>query len=413
MIKLLRNRLFVKMSLADLISALGDSLFYIALLTYASTFENKALAIFLVSLSESIPSLFFFITGILADRTVHRVNRILWSNILRAVIYVGVGIVIGLSKSYLVLLSIVLLNLVSDLAGKYSESLYTPLFPMVVTDDQIEQASGVNSAVIQSTAIVANFLGAIMLLHFSYFILALINAMTFLLSWTLVYSAKTELKKLSRNLQLEHVDHPSFRTELGHSLQSIQETHLVGPITFFSGLNLVLAPLVTLFAMQLSYDSTLRLATYPLTLAIFNGSVAVGLIIGNMFGTQLFKKVSYELMTFLCAGLLFLVYGSLVLRNVYVIVLVAFLTNFVVGAIEPKFSALIIRQTPTNKLGSISGAVNTVLFLATSVSLLGFPAIANFLKLTTVYFILLTVAAIIALISLGYFLKNRSSGNSI
>ena len=55
---LLKNRIYRFITYSDILSVIGDSLFYLAFLTYASTLENSAIAISIISISESLPEIF-------------------------------------------------------------------------------------------------------------------------------------------------------------------------------------------------------------------------------------------------------------------------------------------------------------------------------------------------------------------
>ena len=50
---LLKNRIYRFITYSDILSVIGDSLFYLAFLTYASTLENSAIAISIISISEN------------------------------------------------------------------------------------------------------------------------------------------------------------------------------------------------------------------------------------------------------------------------------------------------------------------------------------------------------------------------
>lgn len=58
---LLKNRIYRFITYSDILSVIGDSLFYLAFLTYASTLENSAIAISIISISESLPEIFQYL----------------------------------------------------------------------------------------------------------------------------------------------------------------------------------------------------------------------------------------------------------------------------------------------------------------------------------------------------------------
>ena len=55
----------------------GDTLYFIALMTYVTEIKDSNLAISIVNISETIPILFTIFFGIIADRTLNKVEMII------------------------------------------------------------------------------------------------------------------------------------------------------------------------------------------------------------------------------------------------------------------------------------------------------------------------------------------------
>lgn len=56
--KILKNKLYLKVLVSDLISNFGDTLYFIALMTYVTEIKDSNLAISIVNISETLPILF-------------------------------------------------------------------------------------------------------------------------------------------------------------------------------------------------------------------------------------------------------------------------------------------------------------------------------------------------------------------
>ena len=56
--KILKNKLYLKVLVSDLISNFGDTLYFIALMTYVTEIKESNLAISIVNISETLPILF-------------------------------------------------------------------------------------------------------------------------------------------------------------------------------------------------------------------------------------------------------------------------------------------------------------------------------------------------------------------
>lgn len=75
----LKNREFRWITMSDWFSVIGDSIFYLALINFASTLSNPALAISLVTISETLPDALSFVAGYLCDKTKKNILLILYA----------------------------------------------------------------------------------------------------------------------------------------------------------------------------------------------------------------------------------------------------------------------------------------------------------------------------------------------
>ena len=88
--KILKNKLYLKVLVSDLISNFGDTLYFIALMTYVTEIKESNLAISIVNISETLPILFTIFFGIIADKTLNKVKMIIKTLWLRVTaIFIG------------------------------------------------------------------------------------------------------------------------------------------------------------------------------------------------------------------------------------------------------------------------------------------------------------------------------------
>ena len=64
-----KNKIFRQLSLANVLSIAGDSLFYLALVTYASQLKQYSLIISIIALLETLPNLLESLSGYFSDQT--------------------------------------------------------------------------------------------------------------------------------------------------------------------------------------------------------------------------------------------------------------------------------------------------------------------------------------------------------
>lgn len=85
--KFFSHKLYVTLLVSDLISNFGDTLYYLALMTYLVALKNSNLAISIINISETLPILFTILFGFLADRMINKVDSIVKTLWIRVLLY--------------------------------------------------------------------------------------------------------------------------------------------------------------------------------------------------------------------------------------------------------------------------------------------------------------------------------------
>ena len=80
MIEFIRNnKLFSKLAGINLVSKVGDRLFYTAMLTIATSLPSGGIAVMIVSASETLPILLSLFLGVVADKQKNKVRLLIIS----------------------------------------------------------------------------------------------------------------------------------------------------------------------------------------------------------------------------------------------------------------------------------------------------------------------------------------------
>ncbi|MGY3702933.1 hypothetical protein BW731_04490 [Vagococcus martis] len=372
--------LYQKIILNNFISTLGDSMYYIALMTYAAQFTNSSLAITIVSLSESIPFIFASPLGSVADMSENKATKIFYSGLIRGVLYLSVGVLIGFQQSMMLLVGISLINFISDNVGKFSNSLFYPFVPLIVEQDDLEEAQGLNGAISNIVAIIAQFVGAYLLGLFSYQLLAVINSMTFFATALIVLSMKKSLDTLEK----EHLDKResiSLSAIWKQMVFAIKETtknkQFFKLILVFAGLNGLSSAISPLLSIILAKDSALIVDSFSFTFALIQGLTSIGVILGSLFGTKLFKKLELEQFTQLILFFMALLVCSILLKTIYLLLGFQFILGLLIGILNPKFNAKLMKEIPLDKLATIAGGVSTLLMFFPPITIFIFTTVAT------------------------------------
>lgn len=179
---ILKNRPFLWVLTADMLSNLGDMVYYLALLNYVLLVPNHRLALAIVTFSELFPGFMGLVTGYLADRTADKLGTIKLTLIFRVLLYALIGFFMGVEPALWIVVVAAVFNVFSDFAGFYENGLYTPLSLRVVPNAEREAYSAFRQTVTSSLNIGFQALSAILVGFLSYRQLGFLNAGTFLLA---------------------------------------------------------------------------------------------------------------------------------------------------------------------------------------------------------------------------------------
>lgn len=170
--KILTNKLYLKVLVSDLISNFGDTLYYLALMTYVTEIKNSNLAISIINISETIPILFTVFFGIIADRTLNKVDMIIKTLWIRTILYLLVAMVMNFKESLIVVIIASIINLIADVLGQFENGLFYPISNQIVKKSDREETMAFRQTTTSIMGIVYQSLGAFLITLLSFFSLS-------------------------------------------------------------------------------------------------------------------------------------------------------------------------------------------------------------------------------------------------
>lgn len=434
----LRNHSFRKLSLANIFSVFGDKLYYLALITFVSTFEHANLAIGLVSISELLPPLLSTFTGYKADSTVNRGRYLLISGIARSVMYLIIGLTFTLQLSqWSILIIAVILNFISDTLGSYSNGLTTPLILEVTGEKDYPIASGFITGIAQIIGLLAQFIGVSLLFIASFAQLAFINASTFFISviiLLLFFKTNTSLYKrqlpqttiqTAQSVRSSQSEQPArsaqLTTESAESMQSKgylsalkqsftflkQEKQQLPIIISILMLNTALSSITPILQMMIASNVNLVIFSYSLTVTMVGAVITVSMSMGGIWGVPWLKNYKLQSITFCCLIALACFFLTLLFQNMYIICLFLIPIGFLVGVSIPKLSAWIVGVVAKENLATSIGIINTILVGIAPLSTLFFVTVASTTSPRVSVTILTVVSVVMAVIQVVSTIKKR------
>lgn len=362
----LRNTNYRKFSLASWLSSAGNILFYLALMTYASRLKNYSLALSLIAITESLPNLIQSLSGYLADRTKNKYHVIVWLAIIRIALYLLVGLLFATNISgWNLVLLVIGLNFISDLSGKYSGGLQTPLIVSLVGENEMSEAQGFTNGISQLITMIAQFAGSGLLLFMSYSGLAIVNAITFLVAGIIYANIGMNVKKQEVNKQPEEVNTQKFGATIVSSLKQVKQANgLLTIVLVIALLNGLLSTVEPLISIVLAGNKNMLIGNYSFTIAVVSTVAAIGMASGSTIGTKIFKNTSLFLIVLADTIATITLAIAIIYGNIFASLFCLTILGFLAGIVSPKLLQWLVTTVDRKILSSSVGLLNTILVMA-------------------------------------------------
>lgn len=373
-------------------------------MTYVTELKDSNLVVSIINLSETIPILFTVFFGIIADRTMNKVETIIKTLWIRVGLYLLVAMVMNFKASIMVVILASMVNLVSDTLGQFENGLFYPISNRIVEKSEREEAMAFRQTVTSTMNIVNQSLGAFLITILSFFHLALINSLTFAISLFIMLVIKH---------QIDYDDQTSsstsstfhFKTLFSEIMSNLKLSikhlfsisHMKAALLVIPILNGSLAILTPLVVVNLSKGSALTIMNTATTISLLGISTVAGGILGGAFIliSKRFKSLSIgtllkmNLMTVLLSFVVFYY------QNIYLLLFASFLSSVFVSALNPKMGAIIFNHIDETKLATIFGGMVTYFQMGDVVSRLLFSTLVIYLPsnyIAVVYMVLVLLA---------------------
>ena len=392
-----RNRLFARLTGINLVSKIGDRLFYTAMLAAATSLPNSSFAVMIVSASETLPILISLFLGVIADKQQKKLDQLVTSSLVRAALYCCIGLIFKYPPTLLLVICASCLNLLSDIGGNYATALFSPFTKILIKADDMEKAQGLVNLGTQLVSVFAAFIGAVLLTICTESALALINALVFLIVAMLYCLIKpslqddeTKIKKFERGNTISVVrdNLQSFTADHLFLLNLIQLSMLNG---FFGGLT-------PLFALFIKNNNELTALSDPVKISVLSGIITIAMIIGNSLTAKVLRKRSIFYINLWSDAVILFVGLGFIFNNIWLIFFSNGCLALFLGIVSPRFSAEVVNRYPIDRIGGIITSINAILVLAPPVTSLLFPMLSA-ISLWLAYLAFIAYALLLIIIS--------------
>ncbi|MET3557966.1 MFS family permease [Streptococcus rupicaprae] len=413
--KILTNKLFMGTFASDLISNLGDTLYYLALMTYVLSLPDARFAIAAVSLSEILPMFLALPIGLKADKTREKLPAIFLTLVVRIILYAGLGLLMGFEPALWIVLVACVINLISDLAGQYENGLFGPITLRILEEEEREPAMAFKQTVRSISGLGFQLLGAILITLLTYQELAFVNAGTFALSAVILVILRPSLQGLlnqepiqistssedlsASNPLVELFKNARFAFVELMKIPGLRMTMLVIP-----ALNAVLSVLETLLLLSMKEYPHMIIGNVATTLMLMTISILVGQVLGGMLAMGPMRQVAIAKIIFFASVTPVLIFLAFLAQSTGLVMLSLCLAALGGGLATPKLQALILNHMPEERLATVGAAIDSYFTAGILIARVGTAAavvLISVSQLASVYLVLSLALFACSLVRLG------------
>ena len=401
------NKGYRTLTNASLLNAIGNSLYNIVFIVYASTLPFNTLAVSLASVAIFIPSFFQPFVGHLADKTKNKLKWNILSRLIQFALFMTLAGLILLKPSFLLFMILLLINVVGDCFGFFSSAVQLPFIKHLVPEENLRDAMSFQTAL--QTLIQLIFQGAgaffIVQLNYNFSLFAVINAITFLIAALIILSHYHYLNAFDFELSKREVaTKNTFKHDFKETLHLFLQNPFLKMIIFFAILiNLLGSSSDGLLNVSLLHRQLLWFNNLPNTLALVGISSSVGMLLGSLLSKDFFQKVSsLMIISLILLNTTLLPVTILLIESKMLLIILLFTLGYLLGKINPRISAYIISEVPEEKLGLTSGIFSILVMAGTPVGQLIFLGSANAFSDTLSWVIFGSLSLIFLFIAIFY-----------
>ncbi|MGT2548634.1 transporter [Streptococcus constellatus] len=388
-----KNKVFAFISLSRMFNILGSSIYNIVFVVFASSLPHPKFAVGIANFIVLVPTFFTIFIGMQADKTIQKARWLIHMGYVQAFVFTAVAILTK-SSTYIAFSTVCLINILSDTISDYRSGLQMPILKKNIADVDMMEAFSFTQLLTYLCNLAGQALGVWLLTvsNQNFTLVALINALSFLLSSTTLYFVRHRLTH-------EIVQHEQGKTTplKQQFKQMYQSSKLIfeqdNSTNFFKLLLQVLilnalgGSIMALYNLYL-LDHPLFGLSFSQSLLIFETTFILGVISASLTPNDYFSKLSINKLA-LWASLTIPILGIINFYHlpVFLGLLVIFFMMYIAGKVNPKINSLLLSKLPSDVLAQTSSFLSLLFSFSIPLGTMIFTSLAIWnMKITWMVF---------------------------
>ena len=362
-----KNKFYLTYMASVFFNQIGTSLFNLVFIVYASLFHS-GIFVFIANIILILPALLDPLAGRYADLTRKKGRSYLLICWCQAVLFLFVALV--MKEVVLFSFSIVaLINFVSDLLGEYGSGLLLFLIKRNIGEEQLGKFFSMRQFVLQFALLLGQFFGVVLLelLEGNFQILAIVNAVTFVLAACVLLIARETFNK-EQDTSQPGVQERSFSNSIKSVYRSMNDlfqekanSDFMRLLTLILLVNMLSGSILSIFNFHLSHIHFFSFS-YAESLLLVQWSYILGLLLASVLPFHKLQSRSFSnLLRIISLILISLGMVNILQMSLIFSLVLLFSLGYVIGKVNPKLVTLVVAYIPENQLAQ-SGALIDMLF---------------------------------------------------
>ncbi|GGE28898.1 transporter [Streptococcus himalayensis] len=355
----LRNKFFAFISLSRFFNTTGASIYNLVFVVFAASMPNPSRAIALANIIVLIPTFFTIFVGIKADKTKEKAKWLIQIGYLQAGIFLAIALLTK-TPTYLAFSIICLFNIFSDMLSDFRSGLQMPMIQKNIAEEDLMESYSFTQLLSVACGLIGQGIGVWLLAisHQNFTLVALVNALAFLLSSSILYFVRSQLT-------YETVDTAEEEVSFTERLKSIySNAKLIFNQTDNGGFLSLLFAILAVNALGGSISAlyNLYLLDNPLFGLTFSQSLflieiinIVGMVLSSLTPNDYFAKQSIEtIIIWIAFSMIGLGLSNFLhLSALISLTLIAFMI-YLLYKVNPKIQSMLLSSVPSNVLAQTS-----------------------------------------------------------
>ncbi|HEL0843510.1 TPA: transporter, partial [Streptococcus equi subsp. equi] len=357
-------------------------------------------AVFIANIITIIPMVFTFWIGVKADKTKRKTRNLIVIGFIQSLLFTLVALLMT-NQTFLVFAFVGFLNVVSDILSDYKNGLRLPIMQKNIESEKLYEAYSFAQFIGYLSSIAGQALGVWLLTTSgnNYAFVALINAISFLLSSVVLLKNRQKLRhdvveaseagvSLMKQFKVMY-------TRMTETFKKIDHISFVMLLLSILTLNAIGGAINSIYHFYLM-DHQLFHFHYGQSLVIVDAVTIIGAMLGNLTPKDYFSRLSISKLV-QTQGIAFLLVGvsnALQLPAIIGVLCLAF-AAYIMGKATPKLDALLMENLPSDMLAQSNNFLGLLFSLSLPVGVFIFSFLALYnMTLCWILFMVLSLAAL-------------------